>query len=303
MIVDNNGAIKEQNDYYPFGMRYQSNSGSAISTNRYTFSGKEIQTTGNVNYLDFGARQYDEFLGRWFAIDPLAAKYYSFSPYNYCVNNPLRFIDPDGRDWYSYEDKNGDTQFKYFDYELSKKEVKAGGYTHLGKTYTFGNTYYSLFGNRKDLRTQDGQIYQKIDNVIISYANWHIKDERKDPYSSERASMSYIDVGIKTDKKQLIIEYEGSIGGTYNNYPGENERQGKINPSYFFRGVVINGQELPFQFNIAPSPVFAGKKGYYLVIENSSTLGERSSHIIDLSYSPEQAIKIREKYQKLFFGK
>jgi len=98
VIVDNSGTIKEQNDYYPFGMRYQSNSGSPISTNRYTFSGKEIQTTGNVNYLDFGARQYDEFTGRWFAIDPLAEKYYSWSPYNYCMNNPLRFIDPDGRD-------------------------------------------------------------------------------------------------------------------------------------------------------------------------------------------------------------
>jgi len=95
-IVDNSGTIKEQNDYYPFGMRYQSNSGSAISTNRYTFSGKEIQTTGNVNYLDFGARQYDDFTGRWFVIDPLAEKIPWQSPYVYCSNNPINRIDPDG---------------------------------------------------------------------------------------------------------------------------------------------------------------------------------------------------------------
>ena len=48
--------------------------------------------------LDYGARQYDPLLLTWNAIDPLAEKYYSISPYAYCANNPVNAIDPDGRD-------------------------------------------------------------------------------------------------------------------------------------------------------------------------------------------------------------
>ena len=38
----------------------------------------------------------DAALRRFSTEDPMAEKYYSISPYAYCANNPILFIDPDG---------------------------------------------------------------------------------------------------------------------------------------------------------------------------------------------------------------
>ncbi|NVO11007.1 MAG: hypothetical protein HXX16_13685 [Bacteroidales bacterium] len=90
--------IKQVADYYPFGSRFVPF--NPESSNKYLYNGKELQddmiSGTQLNWLDYGARFYDPVTCRWMVVDPLAEKYRRWTPYNYGVDNPLRFIDPDG---------------------------------------------------------------------------------------------------------------------------------------------------------------------------------------------------------------
>lgn len=59
------------------------------------------------------ARYFDPTIGRWLVPDPLAGKYPNISPYVYCLNNPLRNVDPDGQDITSTmtEDEEGNKHY------------------------------------------------------------------------------------------------------------------------------------------------------------------------------------------------
>jgi len=102
VVFDQNGTVLQDNSYYPFGMsidglNYTNTAQSA--PNKYLYNGKEMQDDFNLDWMDYGARMYDAVLGRWHSVDPLAEFNRKWSPYNYAVNNPIRYIDPDGMQW------------------------------------------------------------------------------------------------------------------------------------------------------------------------------------------------------------
>lgn len=60
---------------------------------KYKYNGKELQDELSLNLYDYGARNYDPAIGRWFNIDYYSEKYYPVSPYIYAINNDILFLD------------------------------------------------------------------------------------------------------------------------------------------------------------------------------------------------------------------
>jgi RHS repeat-associated protein len=63
----------------------------------YKYTGKELDMEHGLMQYDQLARTYDPAIGRFLSIDPLCEKYYWISPYAYCLNNPVKYIDFDGK--------------------------------------------------------------------------------------------------------------------------------------------------------------------------------------------------------------
>ena len=96
IVITHNGEVIQKLDYLPFGELWYDKRYDTNWEAPYTFSGKERDAETGLSY--FGARYYDSEAGIWISVDPLLDKYLSFSPYVYCANNPIKFVDPDGRE-------------------------------------------------------------------------------------------------------------------------------------------------------------------------------------------------------------
>jgi len=84
--------------YYPFGMPIANRTQSL--NYRFGFNGKENdnEISGFGMKLDFGAREYDTQIGRWWGVDPMSEKNSAFTPYCFVFNSPIGYKDPDGMD-------------------------------------------------------------------------------------------------------------------------------------------------------------------------------------------------------------
>ena len=94
VVLRDDGLVEELNDYYASGCRI---GGADEGVQPYKYSGKELDTFGDLNWYDFGARHYDPVLMRWTTTDPLSEKYYGVSPYAFCDNDPVNRFDPNGK--------------------------------------------------------------------------------------------------------------------------------------------------------------------------------------------------------------
>ena len=85
------------------------------------------------------ARHYNSTLSIWLSVDPMSDKYPSTSPYTYCGNNPVKLVDPNGREIGEYYDMNGkwlgtdgknDYKVYFVEDSKSQKQLKKDARAH-----------------------------------------------------------------------------------------------------------------------------------------------------------------------------
>ena len=296
-VVTSEGEAEEINHYYPFGGTFASSVGSVQP---YKYNGKELDRKGGLDWYDYGARHYDAALGRWHAVDPMAEKYYDWSPYNYCANNPIKYIDPDGKDWYKVQNEEGIWTYSYSADIHSQKDlnkvVRNGMY--LGVTHTENNIYYSLFGSKKVANSFEGVVYQKIDNAILTSA---IAEKNVNNYfGGEDTGNSTTDfsieginlkesryLGLDTHRNEYNIEYEGSSSGLYNVLGGKGAMKGYMENW-------VGDRDMPKDIGGWQN----GQKAYHIRFMN-----KKGVDILHLKYSKSAANTLVDKYNRLFFNR
>ena len=213
------GTIVERNDYYPYGTVITQPTDTSIAyprltASRWRYSGKEEQqgVTG-INFIDYGARLYDPAIGSWLSHDPMAEQTYPIYPRTYCAADPINFVDPEGENWYSITDSTGTKHYKYIEGQMSRDEIRRGGYKDLGYSVWDGNKYYSLFGveyERSKGNFQEVTLISKIDKFIINYVTSTIAPlyDETQPFNQDISS-SITDFSGVGNNSVLNFVYKG----------------------------------------------------------------------------------------------
>ncbi len=148
-MINQYSDIVQSTQFYPFGNSFAQGAGQ--SDQPYKYNGKELDSRNGLNMYDYSARwKYD---WNFSTVDPHAESYYSWSPYAYVGNNPIKRIDPTGMDWVSrvvdgVEEYYYDRDVRSQDDVISKYGEK-GGLTHIAS-----GTFFIKYNKDGSIKSQ-----------------------------------------------------------------------------------------------------------------------------------------------------
>ena len=208
LITDYKGDEYQRIEYTPYGETWvEKTSNTGLEYMPYRFTGKEIDEETGLYY--YGARYLDPRYSRWISTDPALGEYipsagkdisklpsggiynpFSQSLFNYSNNNPIKYVDPNGKNpvaaaivisaiytGYKMLPKQGDG-FLYFD---NTQPQRLGGYYNIYETFTSNNFVCNIDSVRTDFSDSNGETSSiwlwKGDYNMVFNGGWHIGAE------------------------------------------------------------------------------------------------------------------------------
>jgi len=227
------GEVSQHVEYFAFGETFLEEHNNTTDRTPYLFNAKELDEETGLYY--YGARYYDPVVSNWLSVDPLAEMYANWSPYNFALNNPLRFVDPDGRSPNDFV-KRADGSI-YWDDNANNQATTKKGETYLGKTLNF------KFNSYIDSELWDGP-GGNIPTGDKLTSNFTLT-------ASENESGEIIDVS----SKYTINVGDTPVGKARNFYPGEGGRNNSQLLTKYKKNGEFSGFNLSFEQHASVSPI------------------------------------------------
>ena len=298
--ANNLAEVVQERHYYPFGMEMSElsyNFGSS-TPNKYLYNGKELENDYGIYLYDYGARFYDPQLGRWHSVDPLAHKYYSFSPYSYCANNPIIYIDPDGRDiWEVNARGNVDWKEKSENHQLffvNKKGVRGESITvqdrsildQLSESRSDFNGRYAISNSIKETFNVFHFMANKTD------VEWGLDGYRTTNNNEYMVRTSHSDESV-TRSTMLNRYNEFNQIFTIHSHPGNATWEGTKGASIADQNSIINRYNRFMQAGMVQPEAWFKKDGQWTVFPKHYVYHKQNK--ILFSYTPwESSVFIRK---------
>jgi RHS repeat-associated protein len=179
-------ATVQRTQYYPSGLPWKYNSGDNPGSQPYKYNGKEFVEMHGLDEYYYIFRNYQPSTMRFTTSDPLAELTPGISPYAFCFNNPMRYIDPLGLTGQQANQKDiyGRNKFDDFGYYLSPMERPGGanatGYGDMNKGY-FKQTFAGFYASNSWSVTAGGittHHYEDIDAAYFTEWIWYSQEEK-----------------------------------------------------------------------------------------------------------------------------
>ena len=200
-ITDAHGYAVQHLQYLPFGEPFVDQHPFGYSE-RFRFTGKERDEETGYGY--FGARYMDhELMTMWLSVDPMADKYPSISPYAYCAWNPVKLVDPDGRE---FDPTTEEKYIKPYENEVRERIKRIDA---LRGTADWKPEYDGQYSEYQNILTEIGSLRKDEHNVYSIHTG--VKMKKKTTYGELRYSgvnssgQRKISINLATKQKDVFI--------------------------------------------------------------------------------------------------